>query len=364
MADMALAIQHAKRYWSEICEDGTVVTKVKRIVIQDEYKNFKLDPSKWMAVFLKYETPDDKTTSSEGLFFVEKSDTRAALSVRKQTRFWVHNFDNRDGSRGWHFICSWRDAGKDNIEWGIEPLYTGLNDCAHFVSECLSKAGLAKVGSTDVGELVGNLRKAGAKTLCQLVDKDRARRIMQADILKPGDVIAFGTSDKKLHHSVLYLGDEQIAMHTYINHPDYDNNPNPVQRDPNTRKLRNWEMASNDSHPLVTIMHFPFEDKQLANSPRVGWWKVAWKGEEYYYYLYGDGRAGYVKNPPKTTKQPLISPQSTGFWFETGTNMVICWTSTGSVETFPLFPQFRMTGTIDGKWNDIDPLSAVRPKAY
>ncbi len=358
MADMALAIQHANRYWSEICEDGSVMTKNKRIVIQEEYKNFKLEPSQWMAVFLKYSTPNASTVS-EGLFFVEKSDSRAALGVRKQTLFRVDNFDNQDGTRGWHFICSWRDSGKDNIRWGIEPRYTGLNDCAHFVSECLSKAGL-KVGSNDVGQLVRNLQKAGAKTLCQLVDKDRARRIMQANILKPGDVIAFGTSDKILHHSVLYLGDEKIAMHTYINHPDFDKNPNLVQKDPNTGQLRNWETASNPSHPLVTIMHFPFEDNQLANSPRVGWWKVTWKREEYYYYLYEDGRAGYVKNHPKTTKLPLIAPQSTGFWFETGTEMVICWTSTGSVETFHLFPQSQTTGTMDGMWNDIDRLSAVR----
>src|ERR1700683_630087 len=133
MANLARAIQPANRYWSEICEDGMVMTKVKRIVIQDEYKNFKLDPSKWMAVFLKYSMPSVSTVS-EGLFFVDKSDPRAALGVRKQSLFMVDNFDNQDGSRGWHFICSWRDAGKDNIRWGIEPLYTGLNDCAHFVS--------------------------------------------------------------------------------------------------------------------------------------------------------------------------------------------------------------------------------------
>ncbi len=357
MPDMAAAIEHANRYWSEVCEDGRVMTKQKAIVIQEEYDHFKLDRLKWTAVFLKYAGPDANAVS-EGLFFVAKGDSRAALAVRKLTFFTVDNFDNPDGTRGWHFICSWRDSGKDNIRWGIEPRYTGLNDCAHFVSECLSKAGLKKVASNEVGQLVSNLQNAGAKKLCQFVDKERARRIMRAGILKPGDVIAFGTRDRVLHHSVLYLGDEKIAMHTYMNHPDFDNNPKLVQKDAATGKVSNWETASNPSHPLVTIMHFGFEDDSVANSPKVGWWKVSWKRDEYYYYLYGDGRAGYIKNAPQNVKQPLAGPQATGFWFETQTDTVICWTNTGTVEKFPI--RLQGAAKMEGKWNDIDPLSAVR----
>jgi len=377
MANMTLATEHADRYWCEVCEDGRVMTKHQAIVIRDEYQNFKLDPSKWMAVFLKY-TVLGKSGLFEGLFFVEQNDSRAAKGVRRLSQFMVDNFDNHDGTRSWHFICSWRDAGKDNIRLGIEPQYTGLNDCAHFVSECLSKAGL-KVASTDVGQLVSNCQAAGAKTLCYQVDKDAARRILQAGIVKAGDVLAFGTSDKKLHHSVLSLGDEKIAMHTYINHPEFDNNSTLVEKDATTGKVRNWETAANAAHPLVTILHFPFADKQLGSSPRVGWWKVTWRREEYYYYLHGDGRAGYLRNPPKTTKQPLVGPQATGFWFETDSDLVICWSGTGSVETYPLSPRIgkrnppsgssvhaslQLPGVMDGRWNDTEDLSALRPKAY
>ena len=54
MPNLSLATQHADKYWAEVCEDGTVMTKEKRIVIKDQYKEFNItDPTAWKPVFLK-----------------------------------------------------------------------------------------------------------------------------------------------------------------------------------------------------------------------------------------------------------------------------------------------------------------------
>lgn len=354
MADLTLAAQHADKYWAEICEDGKVITKERVIVIKDEYKNFGISPDQWKAVFLKYDTG---AVRSEGLFFVPTNDSRTTLAVRNLNGFHEAAFDNPvDRSPGWKFICSWRDSGKDNLRFGIVPLYTGLNDCAHFVSECLAKAGL-KVASTDVNKLLENIAATGkAKTLAQLTDKERAGRILQSGIMKPGDVLAFGKAGKGHKHSALYLGDEKIAMHTYINHPDLINNLL-VKQNPATGKKTNWETAANDAHPLVTLVHFSYDDLLLLNSPRFGWWKVEWRGQNYFYYFDKNGRAGYIKQKPKNTKQPPLYLDGSGFWFELGTNLVICWTATGNLEVFSLIQSgHQMTGT----WNDNEKLVAER----
>lgn len=347
MVDLTLATKHADKYWAEVCEDGKVVTHKHLIVIKDEYKNFNISPDQWQAVFLKY---DKDAAQSEGLFFVQKNDSRTALAVRNANGFHERAFDNMvDRSPGWKFICSWRDAGKDNLRFGMEPKYTGLNDCAHFVSECLSKAGL-NVGDPEVNKLLKNIEATGkAKTLVQLTDKERARRILQSGIMTPGDVLAFGKTGKGHKHSTLYLGDEKIAMHTYINHPDLNNNLL-VKQDSLTGKKSNWETASNDAHPLVTLVHFSYDDLISPISPRLGWWKVQWQGQNYYYYFNKNGSIGYIKREPRNTKLPPPYLDGSGFWFELSTNLVICWTATGNLEVFPLSQQGpQMIGT----WNDI-----------
>jgi hypothetical protein len=332
-----------------------VITKEKVIVIADEYKNFGIDdPSKWKPAFLKY------GAGMEGLFFIPAGDSRSSLPVRNANFFAEEAFNNPvDHSVGWKFICSWRDSGKDNLRFGIVPRYTGLNDCAHFVSECLSKAGLNVLTpeNRDVNKLIKSLEQTGAvKILAKLTDKDRARRILQSDIMTPGDVLAFGVSDGHHRHSALYLGGEAIAMHTYINHPTL-NNDKLVKTGAVTGKKSNWETAANSSHPLVTLIHFSYSDPSVQNSPRVGWWNVTWQGQNYYYYFDKSGRAGYVTQKPKDTRKPLVAPESKGYWFEKGTNLSICWTSTGSLEEFPLLTNGpRLTGT----WNDTPGLVAVK----
>jgi hypothetical protein len=92
MPNLSLATQHAGKYWAEVCEDGTVMTKEKRIVIKDQYKEFNItDPTAWKPVFLKY---DSGGRDSEGLFFVPSNDSRTSLNVRNANRFRETAFDN------------------------------------------------------------------------------------------------------------------------------------------------------------------------------------------------------------------------------------------------------------------------------
>src|SRR5262249_49354616 len=148
-------------------------------------------------------------------------------------------------------------------DWGSHngtPPYTGLNDCAHFVSECLSKAGVNLGGVIQVQPLVESLRgRNDTKTLAYLVDLEKARRMIRSNqgngifygsIVRRGDIIAFGKDGQHMHSS-LYLGNEQITHHAWVNH---SKKPNHQHRDPVTRMNQNWEDEANARHPKVTII--------------------------------------------------------------------------------------------------------------
>src|SRR5262249_40032704 len=115
-------------------------------------------------------------------------------------------------ARGFHsrnfpqkvFLCSWSDNKKDTAE-GQTPPYTGLNDCSHFVSECLRKAGI-DAWALNAPELVRNLlSRSDTKTLCFQVNKDGARNVINSGLLTAGAVIAFSDWNG-FRHATLYLG--------------------------------------------------------------------------------------------------------------------------------------------------------------
>jgi len=359
--DLRKAIEHANIYWPGPCQDGIVWTKNQPIVIKNEFAKFKLSPMEWEPVFLNYHAFGELVR--EGLYFVCLS--QADLASRIQNGFDASAFSDR------YFVCSWRDAGKDVDPGSINgsPPYTGLNDCAHFVSECLSKAGIP-LAATDVDTLVSALGSGPVahhtKTLAFLVSKDRAQRIIQNNlgtaffsevpsILKQGDIIAFG-NDKKMHiHSTLYLGNEQITHHTVVNHSA---KPNHQNVDPKTKLKQNWEFESNGVHPRVTIIHFSSaSDLPNPQSETIGWWKVTWSAQPaspFLYFFQKDGRVWWVRS---RRESPL--PNQHGYWFETAADLRIFWTSSGSYEVYDLPGWSARNNTLKGKCNDM-PIAAEK----
>jgi hypothetical protein len=247
-------------------------------------------------------------------------------------------------------ISSWYDLkdknGANPEVIAQKPKCNGLNDCAHFVTESLAAGGI-NVRTTGVPQLLGMLRGlADTKTLALTVAVDAAERIVKAGIMDVGDVIIYSLTPTDHHHSVVYMGGEKIAMHTWANHPRHP-----------TRQ-GDWKASASEDHPLVTLIHFGRDDGiPAAGTWLSGWWQVLWRGTTYYYYFDAKGHVGYTKQAPANTSQPLYSPESRGYWFQIGFNIKNCWTRTGSLEVFTILPP-TARDYMEGTWNGTEPLVA------
>lgn len=75
----------------------------------------------------------------------------------------------------------------------------------------------------------------------------------------------------------------------------------------------------------------------------VGWWKVTFRGQAYYYYFDRNRQVKWTQILPHDTSQPPLAPRDTGTFAVLVTNAVITrWGATGSVEKFIVM------------WNDPD----------
>jgi len=89
----------------------------------------------------------------------------------------------------------------------------------------------------------------------------------------------------------------------------------------------------------------------------VGWWKVPWRGQTYYYYFDRDRQAKYTLTMPSNTSQPPLRADDTGsVTLEPNNSVTIRWGATGSVEKFSSVPgsNEQMRGT----WNATEQLTA------
>jgi len=315
MANMALAAAHADTFWFRPCADDTVWTKTRAISLSQEARSFNKNPAEWVGRFLFM---DDGAFLTEGLYLIPA--VRASLGELRAKGFRSDEFSDRK------FICSWYDAGATDDD-GLKPKYHGLNDCAHFVSECMKAAGLGAVATTSAAQLVANLRaRADTKTLALNVSRSAAKRIVNSDVMTPGDVIAF-SDGSRFRHTTLFLGDKKIAMHTNINHPTLN-----VIR--NVEEGENWMKSANTTHPLVTLIHFNYRDLDPALASWLpGWWEMVTGGRPFFYHFTATGKAAWTSQRPSALNSPPTQPGGTGYWFVNSEGDVnVCWRDTGSLD--------------------------------
>ncbi len=291
---------HADAYWYRPCRDGNVWLWSAPIVVSAEMQRRGLSSAEWTAVFLNY----DEARYIDGLYLVRNS----LIPVLPQRQYYAGNLPAADciQVRGW----------------------AGLNDCAHFVSECLT-AGRVSVWHLGVGGLVQKLRELGdTRTLGYFVDADAAERIIGSGIMKPGDVIAFGTSHKTFSHghSTIFMGDGKVANHSHLNHPSFTGG-------------KGWfgggvwrpYTEPTTGHPLVILIHF--SDDDAPRSPATaGWWRMTWRSQTYYYYFERSGRAYWTRRAPVTRVAGPGAFEGRGYWFDFTTQVKIAWTATGTLE--------------------------------
>jgi hypothetical protein len=89
----------------------------------------------------------------------------------------------------------------------------------------------------------------------------------------------------------------------------------------------------------------------------LGWWKVSWRGEAYYYYFDSNNQAKWTRSMPQNLSLPAGNFNDTGRVTAGNSNVTIRWNTTGSVEKFN---KSSYDDTMSGSWNDQESLSAVK----
>lgn len=324
--------------WMVPCKDGLVWVYYDAINTKVQIAKQKQATKKdWAAAFLQYSDPTYGTL--EGLYLIPAAD----LAKVKSGQLGAGLYPDRK------MISSWYDkSDKNNLNAEVlaqKPEYNGLNDCAHFVTQCLA-AGDIHVETTGVPTLFNSLRGLpDGKTLAKMLPASAAENIIKSKVMKKGDVIIYSEGNSH-HHSVVYVENGQISMHTWANHPNH-----PTLKG-------NWKGSATTDHPLVTLIHFGRDDTKIpADSAMLGWWNVQLRGATYYYYFDKSGHVGYTRQMPANLKQPLHAPTGRGYWFVEPNQISICWTDTGSFETLAVRPP-QIDTHMEGKWNAVDNLIA------
>jgi hypothetical protein len=343
MPHFTKALNHASDYWYRPCADG-VVRGANGIAINiaNEFSFLKLNPSSYSAVFLNYDRSYKSGASiAEGLYIVPSSSASigklCSYNAQEKVNI-VSDFPVR------FFLCSFPDGlaepDSDPEKGGLYPRYAGLDDCAHFLSECLHAERTDVPVINWAPALVAHLRnRHDTMTLADLVQPDNAQRIISSGVVKPGDAIFFGTrSDNiKYHHSTLFVNDSDggglVSCHTWSNHPQLWKENNHY----------NWRIYVNSTtHTHITIIHFA-DHGELDNSASSmpGWWTIS-SIPAYYYFFEKSGRVLWFRQPQNI---PAARPDNIGHWFENWDGIRICWRDTGTFEHF--VRGVSATGTFD-----------------
>jgi hypothetical protein len=107
------------------------------------------------------------------------------------------------------------------------------------------------------------------------------------------------------------------------------------------------------------------KSRKVTESPvpewLVGWWKVTWRGQAYYYFFDHNRQVKWTQILPQSTSQPPLIASDTGnFAVELPNSVTIRWGATGSVEKFSRVPATDDEEEMSGKWNGTEPLTAVK----
>lgn len=301
--DRVKALDYAKTHWDNPCDDGVV----------------------WL--------------SSEAINVARK---RRELSA-SEADGWLARF-RPDGTGGEKFVFE-RVVGGVREEKLINP-WEGLADCAHFLSRSLS-AGGATTDERGVGALVNTLMgRSDTKTICERVSKAGGQRVIDAGLLKPGDMIGYfnisPTGDyggaRRYTHSTMFCGKTGAAGD--IGHVTCHTKSRFMGLTP-AAYTDEWYL---DNDYEYTFIHFTAGDAAIAPTGKTleGWWTITYAARTEYYYIRSDGRAYYTLRKPTNKSQVLTrgSAEGSAYYFVTAPTITFCWRKTGTVETWLAAPFF------------------------
>jgi hypothetical protein len=321
-------VDHAETYWWQPCKDNWVWVKRDLIDLNKEIKKH----AGYVPVFLWY--PAQNTTVSangmwETLCLVPKAAADKIVKLPHEKRLLA------DFAKDAILLASFKDDYKDEnlTVFPKQPPYVGLNDCTHFTSECLIAGGVPFKGPMDSSrrgakECVEYLRTLGdVTTLCYDAEHDDVKAVVDAGIIREGDVLAYHTGKDPAHHTVPFVGPGTVTMHTWRADSRPWDNP--------------WDVDMRGER--YSLLHFK-DDKFTTPEAKafLGWWKVDVKGDpkraKPEYYHFGDtGALAMTIKAPKDAKAKSDKPNFR--WFSTKKNTAVVVRRDGTttmVETFTL----------------------------
>jgi hypothetical protein len=246
----------------------------------------------------------------------------------------------------------------------VDDTKTGdkLEDCAHYLSQCLKAGGLRIKEQWSVPMLVNELTagedhgpRPTAKTLCEKVKRPAAQRIIDAGLLNIGDMIGYfkpGTTPgekSEYAHSGMYTGEDSTGLGRVTSHTASRFASSPPE-------LKEGWFLRNPNF-LFTLLHIPRASESTATigASFAGWWRVA-NGKTEFYFVWADGRAVRTSKAPKDEKPPAMvgAGDSRGYWFESNGKITICWRTDGSLVTMNMHAGAKPNHVvIDGARADI-----------
>lgn len=298
--DRNKAIEYAKAYWTIPCQDGFLGAAWGHPSISHLRQKFKAPAPDWRALFIR-----DGTGTERGVF-------------------------RKTGETDKVFLV-WDD----------------LDDCAHYVSQCL-RAGRAPIdtqwGARELKEQLQALRQT--KTLVEKVDQTSGQRIMDAGLMKEGDAIIYytsvpsGESHVGYHHSAMYVGDGGITCHSLCRYKGLGDSSGDE-----------WHL-NQGTLLKYTFIHFSSDDVTAAHvvTTLTGWWKLEYGGRTSYTFFLSDGRARKSQTAPRSAKdQP--PPGHLAYWFQFPNSVKFAWKETGDLEVWSFYgsgKDMTVTGTMNG----------------
>jgi hypothetical protein len=322
-------VDHAEEYWWQPCEDNWVWVKSDVIILANQIKDHK----GYVAVFLWYPAKDTTVSANgmwEALCLVPQATMNKIVKLPHDKRLLS------DFASDAILLASFKDEypKEENLKvFPKKPPYVGLNDCTHFTSECLIAGGVPFKGPMDssrrgAGELVAYLRSLGdVTTLCFDAEHDDVKAVVDAGVVKDGDVLAYHTGKDPAHHTVPFVGPGIVTMHTWRAHGRKWDNP--------------WD--TDMSGERYSLLHFK-DDKYDTPEAKafLGWWKVDVKGDgkraaPEYYNFDDTGALAVATKAPKDAKAKADKPRFRWFSTKKNTAVVVRRDETKTmVETFTL----------------------------
>ena len=298
--DRKKAIQYAKTYWTIPCQDGLLGAAWGHPSISHLRLKAKAPEPDWKALFVR-----DFTGTESGVF---------------------------------------RKAGEADK---VFQAWDGLDDCAHFVSQCLRAGGAAIDTQWGARELKERLQALGqTKTLIDRGDQTAGQRIIDAGLMKNGDAVIYytkvpsGGSHAGYHHSAMYVGDGGITCHSVCRYKGLGDSSDDE-----------WHL--NQGKLLTyTFIHFSSDDVAAADVVKTltGWWKVEYAGKTTYTSFLSDGRARRSQTAPRKATDQLPALHS-AYWFLELNSVKFAWKEAGDLEEWTLKgsgKNMTVTGAMNG----------------